>query len=114
MKSSSLFSLITCAALLLPVSVAQAAKPGSFGGLTSGLKFTLKVTSVESFAQEPATGALTTAPIPKTVPKFKLGQKVKFSIGKKGQLRGPGFSLDFASNARGSLRGWFLSRSHSG
>lgn len=92
-----LLRTIACAAVLLPVS--QAGAIGLAGknyyGLNPGKTFTLTVKEAVS-TKVTLTGA-GEVPIPKGVPKFKKGSKVKFKIGKKAELTGPGFSMPFLS-----------------
>ncbi|GAA5123027.1 hypothetical protein JIN84_10855 [Luteolibacter yonseiensis] len=99
-------SLIIAGGALLPAtqihaapasqSVSAASKAKTYGDFAVGQKFTLTVT--EALAVK---GGLTGTPkktsIPSGVPKFKKGQKVKFTIGSKGELKGPGFTIKFES-----------------
>ncbi|MDB6078504.1 MAG: hypothetical protein JWO82_2251 [Akkermansiaceae bacterium] len=84
-------------AMALPL-VAATPKPKppvpTFGGFAKGAKFSLNVTDFDSSS---ITGQVTTnpAPIPAGVPKFKVGQKVSFTIGPKGELTGTGFKILF-------------------
>lgn len=87
---TKLFKIIACAAALLPLGQLQAK---DFGGLNPKKTFTLVVTNVESV--DTSTPNRDTAPIPKGVPTFRLGQKVKFTVGSKGQLMGKGFNIPF-------------------
>ena len=90
-----LINTVACAALFLPFSQAQAAGAGkTFGGFTAKQTFSLKVAAV---ASAKTVGATVTrdVPIPAGFPKFKVKQTVKFTIGAKGQLTGPGFSIPF-------------------
>lgn len=99
MKSLTI-NTIACLALLLPITQAQAAGAGStFGGFTPKQKFSLEVTEVIS-AKIVGTTATRGLPIPEGFPKFKVKQTVKFTIGAKGQLIGPSFSIPF--NEKGS------------
>lgn len=89
-----LINALACAALILPFSQVQAAGAGkSFGGFKPKQTFSFKVTSVASVKTVGASASK--APIPAGIPKFKLKQTVKFTIGAKGQLTGPGFSIPF-------------------
>ena len=93
-----LLKLAVCSAVLLPLSQAEAAGPVSklFGGFAPGKKFTLTVTKVECTKLENFVSKK--AAIPSGVTKFKKGQKVKFAIGKKGQLTAPGINLSFVED----------------
>lgn len=68
----------------------------SIGEFPVGKTFTLKVTNVYS-VKGPESDPLAQIPtdVPGGIPKFKKGQNVKFTIGAKGQLEGPGFSMKF-------------------
>ena len=92
---SLIINAIGCCAILFPATQVQAAGAGStFGGFTAKQKFSLKVVSIGSATQvgTTVTGGKT---VPGSLPKFKVNQIVKFTIGRKGQLTGPGFSLPF-------------------
>lgn len=82
---------LACAAVLLPFTQAEAK---TFGGLTTGKTFTFTVNYRTS---SKTTGMVTTdnVAIPEGIPKFKLGSKVTFTIGKKGELTAKGMSLPF-------------------
>ncbi|HEY1123426.1 MAG TPA: hypothetical protein VGE67_17555 [Haloferula sp.] len=95
------FALI---AAVLPLSVAQAAPkpPAVFGDFTPGKTFTLTVklatsSSITGFGPGGTTNP--NAPIPAGVPTFTVGQQVTFVIGKKGELIGPGFKINFQAGA---------------
>lgn len=88
---------------MLSATQAQAGGPASktFGGFTSGKKFTFTVQEMTS-SQTTGTKVKDKVAVPEGIPKFKPGQKVSFTIGKKGELTGPGFSialLNSSSNA---------------
>lgn len=77
-----------CAALL-PLTQAQAAT--KFGEFFAGQTFSMKVVTVSDIGKRPS-----------TLPKFKKGQIVRFTIGAQGQLMGhtatgPTFSINFKS-----------------
>lgn len=93
-----LFQTIACAAVLLPISQADA-KP--YGGFNPGKKITMVVT--EKISSKSVNGVLkNNVPVPAGIPDYKVGQKVKFKIGKKGQLTGPdGLSLPYKSGRGG-------------
>ncbi len=97
-----LLPLLVCTASLLPFSQAHAVESASpsFGGFTPGLKFTFKVTKVECTKLEKF--VYTKTAVPKGVPKFRKNQKVTFTIGKKGQLIGPGLLLTYKSTSQPS------------
>lgn len=89
-----LIKTLAGAALLLPFSQVQAAGAGkTFGGFKPKQTFSLKVAGVSS--SKTVQGIVSKAPIPAGIPKFKVNQSVKFTIGAKGQLTGPGFSIPF-------------------
>lgn len=85
---------------LLPIAQVQARGPASknFGGLKSGTKFTLTVQSVSS-AQTVGKKTKLKAPVPEGIPKFKAKQKIKFTIGKNGELKGPGLSIAYVGSS---------------
>jgi len=70
------------------------------GGLSPKQNFTLTVEDRQSFETK-GKNTVQVFSIPAGIPDFKVGQKVKFTIGKKGQLQGPGFSLLFEQGYRG-------------
>lgn len=91
---------LVCGAALLPFSQAHAAGPAGklFGGFAPGKTFTFKVTERVSGKVE-GTKVTKNVPVPAGIPDYKKGQKVKFTIGKKGELTAPGLSLPFKSDA---------------
>ena len=93
-----LLQLIVCATALLPFTQAQAADPAgrNYYNLPPGTKFSLKVSSVVSTVAG-LTGRPKITAVPTGIPKFKEGQLVKFTIGSRGELIGPGFSTSFRS-----------------
>ena len=93
-----LLQLIVCGAALLPFTQAQAAGPAgrNYYNLPPGTKFSLKVQDVVSTVAG-LTGRPKITAVPTGIPKFKKGQLVKFTIGSKGELMGPGFSTSFKS-----------------
>ena len=90
-----LLQTIACCAILLPFSQVEAK---TFGEFKPGKAFTLTVDQVISVKTVGFTYN-TKAAIPAGVPKFKKGQKVKFKIGKKGQLTAKGLSIPYKSDA---------------
>jgi hypothetical protein len=91
-----MINTIACCALLLPVSQVQAAGAGkTFGGFKPKQTFAFKVSSVASVRTVGA--KVSKVPVPAGIPNFKLKQTVRFTIGAKGQLTGPGFSIPFYS-----------------
>lgn len=93
--------LFAICALFIPLNQAEAAKkpkaPAVFGGWAPGKTFTFTVTSKISSATV-GTQVIDPAPIPKGVPAFAVGQQITFTIGKKGELKGPGFSIAFQAD----------------
>ncbi|MEO5913964.1 MAG: hypothetical protein ABIS50_07000 [Luteolibacter sp.] len=79
-------AIVACCAALLPVTQAQAAEPAAkkYGDFKPGDTFTMKVATVAPIGTRP-----------KGFPVFTKGQNVKFTIGTKGELKGPGFSINF-------------------
>ena len=89
------FALI---AAVLPLSVAQAAPkpPAVFGDFTPGKTFTFTVDIAQTTTTVGFGGNTTTSPTaPAGVPNLVAGQQVTFTIGKKGELIGPGFKIGF-------------------
>ena len=96
-------SLIIAGGALLPATQIQAAPASkdvsfaakkTFGDFAVGKKFTLTVT--EAIATKATlTGVAKKSAVPAGVPKFKKGQKVAFTIGSKGELKGAGLSIAF-------------------
>jgi hypothetical protein len=80
----------------MPLSQAEAATK-NFGGFKPGKTFTFTVREIVSIK---AVGFAkpVKAPIPAGVPKLKKGQKVKFTIGKKGELTAKGISIPFKAD----------------
>jgi hypothetical protein len=88
----------TVALLAVSLSVGSALAGPAFGGFKPGQKFTFKVSeklSVKRIGLE----TMNNAPVPAGVPNYKVGQKVKFKIGAKGQLIARGASIPFKSDA---------------
>lgn len=85
---------LAIAAILLTAS-AQAASPAGkrFAGFAAKDTITLTIQDRQSYETQ---GSKTTQTFIVTgaVPKFNVGQTIKFTIGGKGQLKGPGFSLN--------------------
>lgn len=84
-----LLHAFACCAAILPVTQAHATEPTAkkYGDFSPGDTFTLKVSSVTELGKRPS-----------TFPVFKKGQSVKFTIGPKGQLIGPKFSINFKAD----------------
>lgn len=86
-----LLQAIACCAVLLPFSQADAK---TYGGLKPGQTFTFTV----NYKVSSKTVGLVTkqdVAVPAGVPNFKLGSKVTFTVGPKGQLTAKGMSLPF-------------------
>lgn len=95
-----LLQFIVCCAALFPFAQVEAGAAGKlFGGFEPWKKFEFKVTKVIS-AQASLTDFDKSVPVPEGIPKFKKGQTVKFKIGRKGQLSGPGFLIPFKSGRK--------------
>jgi hypothetical protein len=86
-----LLQTIACCAVLLPFSQLEAK---SYGGFKPGKTFTMKVTE-RITAKNIGTKVVKNVPVPAGVPNYKKGQKVKFTIGAKGQLIAKGMSIPF-------------------
>lgn len=94
-KNLFLYLLIVCGTLL-PLNHSEAAGliGKRYGGFTRETKFTLTVTKRIS-KRIKGTRVDKNVPVPKGIPHFREGRKVRFTIGRKGRLNGPGFSIDF-------------------
>ena len=100
-----LLQTIACCAVLLPLSKADAK---TFGGFKAGKTFTMTVEEKISGQVDLTGRVLKKTPVPAGIPDYKKGQKVKFKIGKKGQLTGPdGLSLPFKQDA-GTANVYFI------
>lgn len=84
--------LFLAAAVLLPLTSVEAGSSGFKNGTT----FMLKVAKVQSTIQTGYFGTETKSKIPKGIPKFKKGARIAFKIGRKGELTGKGFTMDYA------------------
>lgn len=86
-----LLQTIACCAVLLPFAQAEAK---TYGGFKPGDKVTF---TVNYRVSSKTVGGITQAkvPVPAGMPDFKLGKKITFTIGPKGQLTAKGMSLPF-------------------
>ncbi len=102
MKQLLLPALAVCGTLL-PFSQLQASGPASksFGGFPAGKTFTFKVTDKSSIKTR-GPKLTRNAAIPDGIPNFSKGQNVKFTIGEKGKLNGPGFSITYRDSRGGA------------
>lgn len=92
-----LLNTIACCAVLLPFSQAEAK---TYGGFAPGKKFEFKVKEKISGKVNLSGKVIKKTPVPAGVPDYKLGDTIKFKIGKKGQLTGPkGLNLPFKEDA---------------
>ena len=82
---------IACCAVLLPLAEAGAK---TYGGFKPGDKFTFTV-NYRTSNKTVGTVTKENVPVPAGIPDFKLGSKVTFTIGPKGQLTAKGMSLPF-------------------
>ncbi|NJR43883.1 MAG: hypothetical protein HC767_15720 [Akkermansiaceae bacterium] len=72
----------------------------TFGSFQPKRTFTLKVASVTGTKQKVGQPPVETpGSVPAGLPKFKVGQTLKFKIGAKGELIGKGFSIPFLASA---------------
>jgi hypothetical protein len=95
-----LLKMIVCGAALLPFTQVQAAGPASksFGGFAPGKTFSFKVKTRISKALVGFGTKAKTVAVPGDVPDYKLGQKITFTIGAKGQLTAKDLSLPYKSD----------------
>lgn len=104
-----LTKIIACAAILLPVTAGATTyepfRAKTYGGWEPGKTFEFRIAS-RTIAKGSLDGVKATK-VPKGIPSFKKGDKIKFVIGKKGQLTVPKkFSLPF--NADGGTVNEYL------
>lgn len=91
--------LAGCGAILSFSSLqAEESATRNYGGLAPGKQFTLKVTERRS-VQTKWAHATRNVPVPDGIPDLRKGRNVEFTIGRFGQLKGPGFSIAFRSRS---------------
>ena len=74
-------------------------QPAASNGFAPDTTFKFKVVYMYSSAAPAADPlAQVQAPVPSGIPNFKLGNTVKFTVGSKGQLTGPDFSMKFVAD----------------
>ena len=91
MKSFLLPALFACGTLL-PFTAAQAAE--TFGGFLPGKTFRLTVTERTS-TKTKGTVVTKDVAIPDSIPKYAVGEEVRFRIGSNGQLTTSDFSIAY-------------------
>ena len=84
-------SLLICGAALLPLSALQA-RP--FGSFEPQKRFKLTVTKVTSVKRIGSTVEAGVA-IPAGIPSYRLAERVKFTIGNRGELKARGLNIAF-------------------
>lgn len=92
MKKHLLPILAGCAALV-PLIPSQA-DGQTFGGFAPGKIFRLTVTE-RSSVRTRWFDTKENVPVPDGIPDFQEGQTVRFKIGLRGQLKGPGFAIRY-------------------
>ncbi len=98
-----LLKTLAIAAVLLPLSQVQAK---TFGSFQPKRTFSLKVVEVIGTKQTaPLPPVATPNSVPAGLPKFKVGQTLKFKIGAKGELIGKGFSVPFIAGRSNLVAG---------
>ncbi len=86
-----LLQAIVCISALLPLTQVQAK---TFGDFAPNKKFVLTVT--EKISAQTKNGVVkTSVSVPAGLPDYKVGQKIKFKIGQKGELIGQGFTASY-------------------
>ena len=90
---------LVLAAALLPL----ASHAKDFGALKPGDKFTLTVRKMTSTKQLGYFGTEESAPVPRGVPNFKKGKKIRFKVGRKGQLIAGKLQIAFAHGDKKSV-----------
>ncbi len=113
-------AIVVCFGTLLPHAHAQqadaapAAAPAQFknkknyGGLNPGKKFSFKVEDA-ILAKAALTGTQKIKKAPKGIPNYKKGKKIKFKIGKNGELTGPGFKMKLQKGGVSSISNTYTS-----
>lgn len=87
------------AALVLPLSASDSDHHGDdYGGLDPGTRFKFTVEEIESSMISGEEDESKKAKIPKGLPKFKIGQQVRFKIGNKGHLITKGARIPFRTD----------------
>lgn len=105
-----LLHTIACCAVLLPFSQAEAK---TYGGFSPGKTFTMTVKEKISGQVDITGKVLKKTPVPAGIPDYRVGQRVKFKIGARGQLTGPdGLSLPFKNDA-GTANVYYIQPSRS-
>lgn len=89
-----LIQLLAVAAVMLPL---QQATAKNYGGFKPGLRFSFFVNEVIT-SKSVGTRVVKKAKIPNGVPKFRVNQRVKFRIGKRGQLLAKRVNIPFKSD----------------
>jgi hypothetical protein len=84
-------SLLICATTALSMTPLEA-RP--FGGFEPFKKFKLTVTKVTSVKRTGA-AVIANSPIPAGIPNYRLGEKVRFTIGRRGELKALGLNIAF-------------------
>ena len=90
---------VACAAILLPLTAGATTHTPfhkkTYGGWAPGKTFEFKITS-RVIAKGSLDGGAKVSKVPPGIPSFKKGDKIKFVIGKRGQLTVPKkFSMPF-------------------
>lgn len=93
--------MIVCGTTLLPLSQVHAAT--TYGGFAPGKTFSLTVKTRISKALVGFTTKPKTVAVPSGVPDYKVGQKITFTIGAKGQLTAKNLSLPYKSTTPTSV-----------
>ncbi|MES2440171.1 MAG: hypothetical protein V4584_13970 [Verrucomicrobiota bacterium] len=98
--NQSLLSILIGCGTLLPLAKLEAAPGKTYGGFAPGKTFTFTVDEKKSYKTK-GVKLTKNAPVTDGVPDFAEGESVKFTIGKKGQLKGPGFSITHRTSEEG-------------
>ncbi len=90
------------AALLFPIQTLEAKGKKTYGGFKKNYKFSFKVEEIVS-SSTTLTGIIKKAKIPRGVPKYRKGEKVKFKILNKGTLKAKkGLRIPFTADGGSS------------
>jgi hypothetical protein len=96
MMKPRILSILACAAALLPFTPLEAR---TFGGFEPTKKFKLTVKKVTS-VKRTGFAVIPDAPIPAGIPDYALGEKVRFTIGRRGELKALGLNIAFKNGNR--------------
>lgn len=111
-------AIVVCLGTVLPNANAQQADASpaaasalfkkDYGGLNPGKQFSFKVEEA-IIAKASLSGSQRIKKAPKGMPNYKEGQKIKFKIGKNGELTGPGFKMKLQKDGVSAVQNVYTS-----